>query len=167
MLTVHRNFPKQGSGSKTGQAKVQAGKQQEFPKSLRTSGWAKSEGLRVAAFRVVTESVVFSLSSSSVWGCLPGGRRHRAQWHQGGRGNAGEKDGGEEAASQAGKGTGVPGSVPRLPEFGRESSLQILPSRGLCSRARRKPASCAAGTGSGFAVIEAVFMTRRARALED
>lgn len=83
-------------------------------------------GLRVRLEpRLVTASVFVPLSP--VWGCLPGGRRHRAQRHQGGRGNAEEQDGGEKAESKAGKGNG-PVRVPQLPKPSGSACVPAAPA---------------------------------------
>lgn len=80
-----------------------------------------------------TLCVVTNLSPffcSPVWGCLPGRRCHRAQRHQGGRGNAEEQDGGEKAESEAGKGNGSLYVSLTFPESW--ATVQVLPS---CLRA--------------------------------
>lgn len=90
-----------------------------------------------AARRTVMGSVLVLLSP--VWGCLPGGRRRRAQRQQGRRAGAEEQDGGEAAASEAGEGNG-PWAPParRLP--GHKPS-------GSAGRRRALPRVCSGRRG--------------------
>lgn len=89
--------------------------QQEFAESWRSGSWTSSEGVQ-AGCPVRADGACLLCLPSPVWGCLPGGRRHRAQRHQGGCGHAEEQDGGKKAESEAGQGNGGLVSAPHLRE---------------------------------------------------